>query len=48
MTSFTCHDCGQAIPEGGEVWLGPADGRPDDDQGEPYCRACAGPVGLAA
>ena len=43
-----CHDCGELVPEGVEVWLTPETRRPDEGAGEPYCPACAGPVGIAA
>ncbi len=48
MNPFTCHLCDEEIPEGGELWLAPADGRADEEDGEPHCPECAGPVGLAA
>ena len=48
MTQLTCHDCGEPLAEGTEVWREPATGRPDEATGEPYCPACADPIGIAA
>jgi hypothetical protein len=45
---LTCHDCGAPLPEGGVDWRAPGDGRPDEVEGEPYCAACASPLGIAA
>jgi hypothetical protein len=47
MTHITCHDCGEPLAEGAEVWLG-SDGLPDEGAGEPYCAGCATPLGIAA
>lgn len=48
MESFPCHECGHPVPEDAIAWLAPADGRPDESGGEPYCPGCATPVPLAA
>jgi len=48
MNELRCHDCGAALPEDGEVWLAPGDGHPDEVDGEPFCGACAAPLGIAA
>jgi hypothetical protein len=48
MTSFACHECGEPLDAGNESWRAPEDGRPDEAGGEPYCAACASPLGLAA
>ena len=48
MTSHDCHDCGQALAEGSEIWLSPETGHPDESSGEPYCPDCASPIGIAA
>lgn len=47
MTAFICHDCGEEITDGAELWLA-HDGRADDADGEPYHPGCATPLGLAA
>jgi hypothetical protein len=47
MSTFACHECGEALDAGEELWRAPEDGSPDDD-GEPYCAACASPLGIAA
>lgn len=47
MMTFTCHDCGEEIPDGSELWVA-HDGHLDDADGEPYCPGCAAPLGLAA
>lgn len=48
MDSHPCHECGRPIEEGAVLWLAPADGRPDEAAGEPYCPGCAAPLPLAA
>lgn len=48
MDSFPCHECREPVEEGSVAWLAPADGRPDEAAGEPYCPACAAPQALAA
>jgi hypothetical protein len=47
MESFACHDCGVPLEPDEELWRAPEDGSPDDG-GEPYCPACATPLGIAA
>jgi len=48
MNTYVCHDCGATLREGSEIWLSPETGLPDEDAGEPYCTACATPLGIAA
>jgi hypothetical protein len=48
MSLLSCHECAQTLTEGGEIWLSPETGRPDEDGGEPYCPGCACPMGIAA
>lgn len=48
MTTLSCHECGEALPEDSEIWLAPETGRPDEAGGEPYCAGCASPLGIAA
>ncbi|MGD9696889.1 MAG: hypothetical protein AB7V42_14655 [Thermoleophilia bacterium] len=48
MPYLTCHECRAPIPDDAEVWLSPELGVPDEDDGEPYCPACAIPPGIAA
>lgn len=48
MSTHTCHECGEAIPDGAEVWRAPESGLPDETGGEPFCPSCAHPLGIAA
>lgn len=48
MESIPCHDCRRPVEEDAVAWLTPADGRPDESGGEPFCPDCAAPVPLAA
>jgi hypothetical protein len=47
MSTFACHECGALLEPGEELWQAPGDPAPDED-GEPYCLACACPAGIAA
>ena len=48
MIELTCHECGEPLGEGAEIWLEPGTGLPDETSGEPYCPGCADPIGIAA
>jgi hypothetical protein len=48
MTTLSCHECSVSLQEGSEIWLAPETGHPDETAGEPYCAACASPLGIAA